>query len=137
MALDLKGIFNVKLGPPPPPIKQSLVVIETYSRNTYRGDPDGIKTFILNGLDSPRAFYSPKYERANKENPSYDGRATLYWNPSVRTDAKGIATVEFYTGDRKTGLEVIVNGIESGSGSTGQGKAVINSPEGVQKVKIN
>jgi uncharacterized protein YfaS (alpha-2-macroglobulin family) len=102
-----------------------MVVLETYSKNTYRGDPDGIKTFILDGLDSPRVFYSPRYEGQNKNNPIYDGRATLYWNPSVRTDQNGEAKVEFYTGDRKTEMEVVVNGITLGSGHTGEGKATI------------
>ncbi len=103
-----------------------MVVIETYSRNTYRGDPDGIKTFILDGLDTPRIFYSPRYDGPAKESKLYDGRATLYWNPSVRTDQNGEATVEFFTGDRKTEMEVIVNGIGIRNGNTGEGKAIIN-----------
>ena len=109
-------------------IKQSLVNIETYSKpNFYRGDPDGIKTFILDGLDTPRTFYSPRYEGSNKENPGYDGRATLYWKPSVRTDQNGESKVEFYTGDRRTELEVIVNGIQIGSGNTGEKQTIIKS----------
>ena len=112
----------------PPFIKQSLVDIETYSKHTfYRGDPDGIKTFVLEGLDSPRVFYSPRYEGPSRQNPIYDGRATLYWNPSVRTNDKGEAKIEFYTGDRKTEMEVIVNGIEIGNGFPGQGRTEINS----------
>jgi hypothetical protein len=119
---DSKILFGV------PSIKQSLVVIETYfNHNFYRGDPDGIKTFILDGLDAPRLFYSPRYEGPNRNNPIFDGRATLYWNPTVRTDQNGQAKVEFYTGDRRTWLEVIVNGIEVGNGFTGQGQIEINS----------
>jgi len=108
-------------------IKQSLVNVETYPRHSfYRGDPDGIKTFILEGLDTPRVFYSPRYEGATKDSKVYDGRATLYWNPAVRTNDKGEAKVEFYTGDCKTGMEVIVNGIEIGNGFTGQKETMIN-----------
>jgi len=104
-------------------IKQSMVVIESYSKkNFYRGDPDGIKTFIIDGLNTPRLFYSPRYEGQNKTNPNFDGRATLYWNPLVRTDQNGEAKVEFYTGDRKTEMEVVVNGIILGKGFTGQVK---------------
>lgn len=109
-----------------PSIYQSMVVIETYSRQTYyRGDPEGIKTFILDGLDTSRAFYSPRYDKPS-ENQLYDGRATLYWNPVVMTDKNGQAKVEFYTGDRRTDMEVIVNGIKTGSGNPGEGKIVIN-----------
>lgn len=111
MGLDLKRIFNVDSGKPPQSIKQSLIVIKTYSRNTYRGDPDGIKTFVIEGLNAPRLFYSPKYEGQNRNNPIYDGRATLYWNTAVRTDENVEAKVEFYTGDRKTEMEVVFKGI--------------------------
>ena len=122
---SLKQIYLER--PVSDPVKQSLVVIETYSRKTfYRGDPDGMKTFILEGLDAPRVFYSPRYEGPSRQDPIYNGRATLYWNPSVRTNEKGEAKVEFYTGDRKTGMEVIVNGIEIGNGFTGQKETMIN-----------
>jgi hypothetical protein len=108
-------------------IKQSLVVIETYSNSTYRGDPLGITTFILEGLDAPRKFYSPGYDGPERKSPVYDGRATLYWDPSIRTDINGEAKIEFFTNDRQTGLEVIVNGIESGNGYPGGSKFLINS----------
>ena len=107
-------------------IDQSMVVIETYSKNTYRGDPRGIETFILDGLDAPRVFYSPRYESPLRNSPVYDGRVTLFWEPSLQTDAYGQAKVEFYTSDRQTGLEVIVNGIEAESGYPGEGDAQIN-----------
>lgn len=107
-------------------IHQSMVVIETYSKKAYRGDSQGIKTFILDGLDAPREFYSPRYEGPLRNSPVYDGRATLYWEPSIQTDAYGGAKVEFYTSDRQTALEVIVNGIEAESGYPGEGDAQIN-----------
>jgi hypothetical protein len=107
-------------------IRQSLVVIETYSNNTYRGDPQGIKTFILDGLDTPRQFYSPRYDGPSKNSQVFDGRATLYWEPSIRTDANGQAKIDFFTSDHQAPLEVFVNGIEVGSGNPGQGRAMIN-----------
>jgi len=107
-------------------ISQSMVIIETYSGNTYRGNAQGIKTFILDGLDAPREFYSPRYEGPSRNSEVYDGRATLFWEPSVRTDSNGEARVEFYTSDRQTTLDVIINGIEVVSGNPGQGHAQIN-----------
>ena len=106
-------------------IRQSMVVIESYSKNTYRGTPQGIRTFIRDGLDTPREFYSPQYDGHQKKRPIFDGRATLYWNPTVYTDVNGQATVEFYTSDRQTTLDVIVNGIEVESGDPGQGHTQI------------
>jgi len=111
-------------------ISQSMVVIETYSKNTYRGNAQGIKTFILDGLDAPREFYSPRYEGPLRNSEVYDGRATLFWNPSIITDTNGEAKVEFYTSDRHTTLDVIINGIEVESGHPGQGHAQINITSG-------
>jgi hypothetical protein len=105
-------------------IYQSLVVIETYD-DTFRGDLTGIKRFTLDGLDAPRVFYTPRYEGPQKKIPVYDGRATLYWEPSIRTDTSGRAKIEFFTSDRQTDLEVIVNGIEIESGNPGQAKFLI------------
>lgn len=102
-------------------ISQSMVVIESYSKNTYRGNAQGIKTFILDGLDAPREFYSPRYEGPLRNSKVYDGRATLFWNPSLRTDANGQANVEFYTSDRQTTFDVIINGIEIETGYPGEG----------------
>jgi hypothetical protein len=107
--------------------RQSLVVIETYSNNSFRGDPQGLKTFILDGLDVPRLFYSPRYDDPERNNPVYDGRTTLLWEPSVKTDITGQATVGFFTGDRKTVLEVDVNGMEASGGNPGQGKLLIGN----------
>ena len=107
-------------------IAQSMVVIESYSKNTYRGNAQGIKRFILDGLDAPREFYSPRYEGPLRNSEVYDGRATLFWEPSVRTDSSGQAKVEFYTSDRKTTLDIVVNGIEVESGYPGQGREHID-----------
>ena len=106
-------------------LKQSLVVIETYYDRPFRGDPRGIKNFILDGLDAPRAFYSPRYEGPSKKSPIYDGRATLFWTPSIRTDTNGQAVIEFYTSDRKTTLEVTINGIAVETGHPGQKQILI------------
>ncbi len=106
-------------------IRQSLVAIETYKKG-YRGDPQGIKTFILEGLDAPRQFYSPRYDSPDRKSPVYDGRTTLFWKPTIVTDANGQAKVDFFTSDRKSAFEVIVNGIEIENGATGQGQILNN-----------
>ena len=106
-------------------IYQSMVVIETYSE-TFRGDPIGIKTFILVGLNVPRTFYSPRYDGIERKDHANDNRATLFWDPSLTTDSTGEATREFYTGDRKTSMEIIVNGIDTIRGYTGQGHTILD-----------
>ncbi|MCL3780699.1 hypothetical protein EMN47_09910 [Prolixibacteraceae bacterium JC049] len=96
--------------------RQSMVVIETYGKG-YRGDPDGILTQIHKGLSKPRTFYSPKYNKNNS--PEFDNRTTLYWNPTVITNEYGIAEVDFWTSDSNTQLDVMVNGVQVGTGITG------------------
>jgi len=50
------------------------------------------------GYRYPVEFYSPQY--ANKGDKTLpDHRTTLYWNPKVKTDANGHATVTFYASD--------------------------------------
>jgi hypothetical protein len=106
-------------------IRQSCVIIETYKKG-FRGDPPGIKSLILEGLDAPREFYSPRYDNPAQNNYRYDGRTTLFWEPDLKTDSTGKARIEFYTSDRNSDFEVIVNGILQSSGSPGHGRKVIS-----------
>jgi hypothetical protein len=101
-------------------ISQSTVVIETYGSAFYRGQKPGMKTFMLEGLNSPRKFYSPRYEGLLKESKGYDGRATVYWAPSIKTDSSGQTKVEFYTSDRQTTLDIIINGMDLSNGRPGE-----------------
>ncbi len=64
----------------------------------------------LQGYAVARDFYSPNY--ATTDPPARpDRRATLYWNPSVQTDANGEATVRFYNTDERTTIRILAEGI--------------------------
>ena len=55
-------------------------------------------------------FYSPQY--TNKDNNTLpDHRTTRYWNPKVKTDANGHATVSFYASDVSKRYLVTLEGI--------------------------
>lgn len=56
-----------------------------------------------------RVFSKPSYE-ANEGSNLPDFRNTLYWNPTVTTDANGNATIEFYTSDAIDDYEIRVHG---------------------------
>jgi hypothetical protein len=60
-----------------------------------------------------------------KKNPEYDSRATIFWNPSIITDVTGSAKIEFYTSDRQTTLDAIINGMPIGNGNPGEGHVQI------------
>lgn len=62
------------------------------------------------GYRHPVEFYSPQY--TNKDNSTRpDHRTTLYWNPKVKTDANGHATVSFYASDVSKRYLVTLEGI--------------------------
>ncbi|MBQ8361277.1 MAG: hypothetical protein IJX44_04925 [Bacteroidaceae bacterium] len=70
----------------------TLFVREDYFR--YK-DKRGHRKTKIQGFSPERKFYTPDYSYADLPNEQ-DFRRTLYWNPNVRTDSEGKATVKFY-----------------------------------------
>ncbi|MCC9167702.1 TonB-dependent receptor [Pontibacter harenae] len=95
-------------------------------------------TYIIihkaSGFSKVREFYSPRYDEQNNRADEPDMRTTVYWNPSVRTNAEGKATVTFYTADRNTTYRAIAEGI-SDDGNPGKGNLTfrVNSKNLSQK----
>lgn len=72
-----------------------------------------IKEVSLLGYQKPVAFYSPKYETlARKADAKPDLRTTLYWNPSIETDASGTSRFEFYSADSPSVYSVVIEGVD-------------------------
>ncbi|WP_111671563.1 TonB-dependent receptor plug domain-containing protein [Algoriphagus litoralis] len=65
------------------------------------------------GYDSPREFYSPKYDEKSNANATTDSRATLYWNPAVNTDANGKAQIQFFNSDTAKRQLIILEGMDA------------------------
>lgn len=66
----------------------------------------------LAGYQEPVAFYSPKYDKGNKDNALIpDFRSTLYWNPSLQTDSSGECDFLFYSADKATTYKVVIEGL--------------------------
>ncbi|WP_345055655.1 TonB-dependent receptor plug domain-containing protein [Hymenobacter glaciei] len=79
-----------------------------------KGPAPGMATVRLPGFYAAREFYSPRYS-ALLTNPPADPRtSTLYWNPQVRTNAKGEAEVHFFTADGSGTFEAVAEGLGSG-----------------------
>ena len=62
------------------------------------------------GWQKPVKFYSPKYEATKRKKKDTDNRITVYWNPSLKFDNDGKATVSFYTTDSHSKYRVEVEG---------------------------
>ena len=75
--------------------------MRTYRRNASTNSiaPLGYKQAV--------EFYQPKYEVPNQP----DLRTTVAWVPAVKFDEEGHATIEFYTADRVTDYDVVIEGI--------------------------
>jgi len=68
-----------------------------------------------------RQFYRPRYTANNRDKGiGTDLRSTLHWEPNVVTDARGKATVSFFSADRSARYTVIVEGADLG-GQLGYG----------------
>ena len=63
------------------------------------------------GWQKPARFYSPKYDTPeSKKFKAKDNRITLYWNPAVKLDENGEATISFYTSDSDSQYRIEVEG---------------------------
>ena len=63
------------------------------------------------GWQKPARFYSPKYDTPErKKSKAKDNRITLYWNPAVKLDENGEATISFYTSDSDSQYRIEVEG---------------------------
>ena len=81
-----------------------------------KGPAPGIAIVKMAGLYPTREFYSPRYSSLLNNPPADPRTSTLYWNPEVRTNAKGEAEVHFFTADGGGTFEATVEGL----GSDGQ-----------------
>jgi hypothetical protein len=92
--------------------------------NTIKSD---VPTLLLKGYTTQKQFYTPDYAVEKPEYAQPDHRTTLYWSPTIQTDATGKATVSFYTTDDAQTARILVEGID-GTGKIGMVKG---------KVKVN
>ena len=70
-------------------------------------------SFMLRGYQPVREFYSPKYNLRLSEYEKEDMRATLHWEPDLKTDEAGKAHLEFYTSDHVTTVTINIEGVSS------------------------
>ena len=63
------------------------------------------------GWQKPAKFYSPRYDTPEAlKKKGTDNRITLYWNPAVKMDENGEATISFYTSDSDSNYRIEVEG---------------------------
>lgn len=89
-----------------------VVFIELYPEDKIPVEPKrGIRKTWVDGYSEPAEFYSPDYSKT--ERTDFDYRRTLYWNPSLKPDAEGKVSVEFYNNSNCKSLKFSAESISS------------------------
>lgn len=91
-----------------------VILINLKEGGSFESKIQGIEEYNPLGYQKTIEFYVPKYEVdsvRNSKDP--DMRSTIYWNPSVKIDKRGIAKLNFYTADPNTTYTYILEGVTS------------------------
>jgi len=67
----------------------------------------------MQGYSYVKEFYSPVYDHANLPKEK-DFRRTLYWNPDVKTDSTGKASVHFYNNSTCKAMKISAETLTKG-----------------------
>lgn len=107
----LRGADAVILGPR---ASGGAVVITLKDPRNFPARPaQGIITYTPLGYSESVEFYHPTYDTPEKKNAQRsDFRSTVYWNPELRLDAEGKATIEYYTPDSTAPEDIIIEGVD-------------------------
>ena len=90
---------------------KDYTLIYIYTRKDGRlVDKLGTRKTMFEGFTNVREFYSPDYKTTGVSDEK-DYRRTLYWNPDVKTDKDGKASVSFYNNKSCKSLSVSSEGI--------------------------
>ena len=107
----LRGADAVILGPRAS--GGAVVITLKDPRNLPARPAQGIITYTPLGYSDSVEFYHPTYETPEKKNAQRsDFRSTVYWNPELRLDAEGKATIEYYTPDSTAPEDIIIEGVD-------------------------
>jgi hypothetical protein len=73
------------------------------------------------GFQTHREFYSPRYDVNDAKQIKPDYLATIYWNPYIKTDSLGQATVDFFANDNQSTMTGLLEGLSyQGTPATGR-----------------
>lgn len=88
---------------------------------------NGIVTVRLPGFYRAQEFYQPRYGAPVMNAPTMDARRlTLYWDPTMSTDASGQTEFVFYTADGGGNFQITAEGISlTGDPSRGTGQVYV------------
>ena len=107
----LRGADAIRLGPRDS--AGAILITLKDPRNLPAKPAQGIITYTPLGYSESVEFYHPTYDTPEKKNEQRsDFRSTVYWNPELRLDAEGKATIEYYTPDSTAPEDIIIEGVD-------------------------
>jgi hypothetical protein len=65
------------------------------------------------GYTAKKEFYVPNYEDPKTDKNMADLRSTVYWNPNISTDDKGLAKFNFFNAGAPGKYQVTIEGLDS------------------------
>ena len=94
------------------PKNGAIIFVYIYEKNirAYQGT----RYTELEGYSTVKEFYSLDYEKESPISGEIDDRRTLYWNPNIKTDDKGKASVHFYKNSSKRKEIISAEGMTKG-----------------------
>lgn len=70
-----------------------------------------VTTGVFEGYFENRTFFKPLHPQGADVSGKADLRTTIHWEPQIRTDDTGNATISFYNADPKSKIQIIVQGV--------------------------
>ena len=87
-----------------------VIDVAMYPKGLRKSKVKGQRQTSFRGYSEIPAFFAPEYPDGPIQG-DVDYRRTLYWNPTLTTDAEGAATVTFYNNGYSTNFDISAEGI--------------------------
>ncbi len=102
---------------------EAMILIDVKSKREQNADIKGLRSTYFDGYYSPKTFMADYTHR--QPTPGKDFRRTLYWNPEVKTDEKGEATVIFRNNSTDNAWKATVAGQDLKNNTCGWNTIVV------------
>lgn len=90
--------------------KNGIVIVQTKQGNVREPLDDATK--LMQGISRPLSFNTRNQKATHPNHPDF--RSTLLWNPAIKTNDDGKATIEFYSSDDVGELQIRIDGFTVG-----------------------
>lgn len=89
-----------------------VVAVYTKTGSGVTSSVGGTLVTRYGGYSVPREFYQPKYDTKDLSTAATDKRATIYWNPLLKTGANGEVSLEYFNTDVAKRHLLILEGMD-------------------------